>query len=115
VIHLSVLPLAYAGFAALCASMAKHQVETLGRALVLREQRALRAAGWAGLVAAYACAVVAVGWRFGSVLWVAAIMAAGLALTLNMPYRPRGAARAGGVAALTAAGLLLSATVLALA
>ncbi|MEW6390745.1 MAG: DUF3325 domain-containing protein [Pseudomonadota bacterium] len=114
-IHLAVLLLAYAGFVALCASMAKHQVETLGRTLMLREQRLLRAAGWAGLAAAYGCAVVAVGWRFGSVLWVAAIMVAGLALTLNMPYRPRGAARAGGVAALTAVGLLLLVKVLVLA
>ena len=111
-IHLSVLLLAYAGFAALCASMTKHQVETVGRALAPREQKALRAAGWAVLVAAYACAVVAAGWRFGSVLWVAAIMAGGLALTLNMPYRPRRVARAGAASALAAVVLLLAAAVL---
>lgn len=114
-IHLSVLLLAYAGFAALCASMAKHQAETLGRTLMPREQRLLRAAGWAGLAAAYGCAVVAVGWRFGSVLWVGAIMAAGLTLTLNMPYRPRGVARAGVIAALVAGGFLSAALVLAAA
>lgn len=106
-IGLSVLLLAYAGFAALCAAMTKHQLETVGRTLLPREQRGLRAAGWAVLASAYGCAVIAAGWRFGSVLWVGALMAAGLMLTLNLPYRGRWAARAGLAALPLAGGLLI--------
>ncbi|MDP1617956.1 DUF3325 family protein [Phenylobacterium sp.] len=91
--------LAYAGFAALCVSMTKHQVETVGRRLDVREQSLAKAGGAAGLAAAFACAVVAEGWRFGSVLWSGVIMLAALALALLLAYRPRTAARAAAVSA----------------
>jgi hypothetical protein len=85
--------LAYAGFAALCLSMTKHQIETVGRRLASREQSLARVCGAAGLGAAFACAVVAEGWGFGSVLWSGLIMLAALALTLLLAYRPRAATR----------------------
>ncbi|WP_300574003.1 DUF3325 domain-containing protein [Phenylobacterium sp.] len=85
--------LAYAGFAALCVSMTKHQVETVGRRLAPREQGLAKAAGASSLMAAFACTVVAEGWRFGSVLWSGLTMLAALALTLLLAYRPRTAAR----------------------
>lgn len=111
-IGLAALLFAYAGFSGICASMAKHQPELLGRKLDAPRQRQIRWAGIAGLAAAYACAVLASGWKFGSVKWVGAIMIAALALTLLIPYRPRLAAKiAPGVAfvaaMLVASGLLV--------
>lgn len=94
--------LAYAGFAALCVSMTKHQIESMGRRLAAREQSLARACGAAGLGAAFACAVVAEGWRFGSVLWCGLIMLVALALTLWLAYRPRAAARFAAVSAYVA-------------
>jgi hypothetical protein len=108
-IHLAVLLFAYAGFAAICASMAKHQADLLGRKLAGPEPVRLRLAGAAALAAAYACAVYAKGWKFGSVEWTGAIMLAALALTLALPYKPRQAAQAAPAAAFVAAMLTASA------
>ncbi len=103
--------LAFAGFAAFCVSMTKHQVETVGRRLAPREQTLAKAAGAAGLGAAFACAVLAEGWRFGPVLWSGLIMLAALGLTLLLAYRPRTAARFAAVSAYFAP-LLIAAWVL---
>lgn len=108
-IHIAVLLFAYAGFAAICASMAKHQADLLGRKLQGQEPRRLRLAGAAALAAAYACAVYAKGWKFGSVEWTGAIMLAALVLTLLIPYRPRRAGQAAPGAAFVAAMLVASA------
>lgn len=86
--HLATLLFAFAGFAALCLAMDKHQSELLGRRLARRRIRLLRCVAIATLAVAYACAVAVSGWRFGSVEWVGAIMIAALALTLLLPYRP---------------------------
>lgn len=95
-IHLAVLLFAFAGFTAICVSMAKHQPETLGRKLSPRDQLGVRAGGWAALTGAYLCAVAARGWRFGSVEWCFAIIVAALLLVaLILPYRPKLAPRAG--------------------
>ena len=107
-IGLAALLFAYAGFVGICASMAKHQPELLGRKLEAPRQKRIRWAGIAGLTAAYACAVTASGWKFGSVEWVGAIMIAALTLTLLIPYRPRLAAQAAPGAAFVAAMLLAS-------
>ncbi len=107
-IGLAALLFAYAGFAGICASMAKHQPDLLGRKLEPTRQTQIRWAGIAGLAAAYGCAVVASGWKFGSVQWVGAIVAAALAVTLLIPYRPRLAAQAAPGAAFVAAMLLAS-------
>ena len=108
-IHLAVLLFAYAGFAAICASMAKHQAELLGLKLQGPEPTRLRLAGAAALTAAFACAVFAKGWKFGPVEWCGAIMLAATALTLALPYGPRQAAQAGPGAAFVAAMLAVSA------
>ncbi len=108
-IHIAVLLFAYAGFAAICGSMAKHQVELLGRKLEGQEPRRLRLAGSASLSAAYACAAYAKGWKFGAVEWFGAIMLAAVALTLLLAYRPRRAGQAAPGAAFVAAMLLASA------
>lgn len=111
-IHLAMLLFAYAGFVGICVSMAKHQPELLGRKLEPLRQRQVRWGGAAALAAAYACAVLADGWKFGSVEWCGAISLAALTLTLAAPYRPRQAAQAGAAAALVGAMLLASALLL---
>jgi hypothetical protein len=108
-IHLATLLFAYAGFAAICLSMAKHQAEILGRKLTPAEHRRLRIGGPLALGASYASAVAASGWKFGSVLWVGAIMLAALCVTLIRPYRPRWTAPAGAGAAFVGGMLLVSA------
>lgn len=110
--HLAMLLFAYAGFVGICASMAKHQPELLGAKLEPLRQRQVRWGGAAALAAAYACAVLADGWKFGSVEWVGAISLAALTLTLVAPYRPRQAAQAGAGAAFVGAMLLASALLL---
>lgn len=112
--HIATLLFAFAGFTALCMAMTKHQPETLGRRLTLRDQTRLRLGGAAALAAAYACAVVAVGWKFGAVEWVGATMLGALALTLMLPYRPRWTVRAGIGAAGIGAMLCASAALIAL-
>lgn len=111
-IHLAALLFAYAGFVAICLSMAKHQADTLGRKLTPQEQRRLRIGGGLALGIAYASAVAASGWKFGSVLWIGAIMLAALCLTLILPYRPRWTAQAGAGAALVGGMLLASGALL---
>lgn len=114
-IHLAMLLFAYAGFVGVCVSMAKHQPELLGAKLSPARQRQARWGGSAALAAAYACAVAAGGWKFGSVEWVGAISLAALTLTLAAPYRPRQAAQAGAGAALVAAMLVASVLLLSIA
>lgn len=92
-IALAAVLFAFAGFAALCASMAKHQPELVGRRLAAREQTSMRLAGSAGLALAFACAVAAQGLGFGAVLWTGIIMLAALVLTLLLPYRPQATRR----------------------
>ncbi|SEI71522.1 Protein of unknown function [Sphingomonas sp. OV641] len=87
--HLATLLFAFAGFAALCLAMDKHQPDLIGHRLAATNVRGLRVAALAALAAAYASAAAVSGWRFGVVEWVGAIMIAALGLTLLLPYRPR--------------------------
>lgn len=87
--HLATLLFAFAGFAALCLAMDKHQPELIGHRLAATNARWLRGTATAVLAAAYASAAAISGWRFGAVEWVGAIMIAALALTLFLPYRPQ--------------------------
>jgi hypothetical protein len=80
---------AFAGFAALCLAMDKHQPELIGSRLTGTNKRLLRCSAIAVFTAAYASAVAVAGWRFGFVEWVGGIMIAALVLTLLIPYRPR--------------------------
>lgn len=100
--------LGYAGFAALCLSMEKHQMDLHGTARAgARRMRLWRWLGWSLLLIALLIASQAEGWARGPVLWLGALTAAGLPLTLGvLPYRPRWLARLvwvlGGCAALAA-------------
>ena len=87
--HLATLLFAFAGFAALCLAMDKHQPDLVGHRLAATNIRWLRGAAIAVLAAAYASAAAVSGWRFGVVEWIGAIMVAALGLTLLLPYRPR--------------------------
>jgi len=69
----------------------------------------VRLGGVLALAFAYAAAVGAGGWKFGTVEWFGAISLAALALTLLAPYRPRQAAQAGVAAAVVGAMLSASA------
>ena len=111
-IHLAALLFAYAGFVAICLSMAKHQPEILGRKLTPKEHQQLRIGGPLALGVSYASAVAASGWKFGSVLWIGAIMLAALSLTLLLPYRPKWTAPVGAGAAFVGGMLLASAALL---
>lgn len=79
---------AFAGAAALCVAMVKHQAATLGRALKVKEQTRLRWGAGALLAAAYVAASAATGWNVGPVAWTGAIILGGLSLALLLAYRP---------------------------
>lgn len=114
-IGVAALMFSYAGAAGLCAAMARHQTELVGRKLAPAEARRLRAAGSAALAAALACAMGAVGRSIGPVLWIGMVMLAGLVLTLLLPYGPQLARRTAVILGLfapltAAAGLIIAAT-----
>lgn len=109
--RLAAVLFAYAGMAALCVSMAKHQRETLDRVLKVHEQRALKMGGSILLALAYVLASLGHGWNIGPVAWVGAIILGGLAVGLALPYRPRWTPRAAGGAATLACLLVLGAIV----
>ncbi len=100
---LAPIGLAYAGMAALCLAMDRHHRQVVGRVLRPGIAGALRVVGCAALTASFAAAVTAEGWARGPVAWFGALTAAGLALVLLLPYRPRLAVGLG------LAGLLLAA------
>ncbi|MCL6711137.1 DUF3325 domain-containing protein [Pseudoxanthomonas sp. z9] len=83
--------LAYAGFAALCLSMEKHQMDLHGTARAgAGRMRQWRWLGWGLLALALLVAGQAEDWARGPVIWLGAMTAAGLSLTLGvLPYRPR--------------------------
>ncbi len=86
---LASIGLAYAGMAGLCLAMDRHHRQVVGRAARPGFALALRSAGSAALALSFAAAVAADGWAFGPVAWFGAATAAGLALILLLPYRPR--------------------------
>lgn len=114
-IHIAAFLFAFAGFTAICVSMAKHQIEAMGRKLDIREQNRIRVGGWVGLACAYACTVASGGWKFGTVAWVGTIILAAFILVVTlMPYRPRLAPRAGVAAAVVGVMLAASAALIAI-
>lgn len=90
---------AYAGMAAMCIAMAKHQRHTLDQPLTTRDQRRLRIGGGVLLAAAYLCASAGLGWNIGPVAFIGAAIVGGLAVALVLPYRPRWTPRAASGAA----------------
>lgn len=87
------LILSIAAFLSLGLSTDAHHRRRCGASPSRERRRALRSAGWLGLGAAFAPAILARGWVFGPILWVAAIMAgaaiAFLALNLVPDSRSR--------------------------
>ncbi|MEW5710408.1 MAG: DUF3325 family protein [Pseudomonadota bacterium] len=98
---------AYAGLAAFAFAMPRHLSQATGAAALPGRWRfALRGAGALLLAGSLAAAVIRDGGGLGSLLWIAALGAAGLALVLVLAYWPRLAyvsswASAGATAALT--------------
>lgn len=90
---MTVLPLilSIAAFLSLGLSTDAHHRRRFGAGPTARRRRALRSAGWLGIGAVFVPAIVARGWVFGPILWVAAIMAgAAIAfLVLNLVPDPR--------------------------
>lgn len=85
------LILSIAAFLLLGLSTDAHHRRRFGAGPTAGRRRALRSAGWVGLGAAFIPAILARGWVFGPILWVAAIMAgAAIAfLVLNLVPDPR--------------------------
>ena len=67
--HVVVFALCLAGFTGIALAVERQQEDLCGRALSASSTRLLRMAGWAGLLLAFAVAVRAQGWAFGSVAW----------------------------------------------
>ena len=67
--HVVVFALCLAGFTGIALAVERQQEELFGRALSASATRLLRIAGWTGLLMAFAVAVRAQGWAFGSVAW----------------------------------------------
>ncbi|MGQ3029308.1 MAG: DUF3325 domain-containing protein [Ferrovibrionaceae bacterium] len=86
---LALIGLAYAGLAWLCLAMDRHHRQVTGAAVGAAFARSLRLAGSVALALSFAAAVAADGWSFGPVAWFGGVTAAGLALVLQLPYRPR--------------------------
>ncbi|UBB27089.1 DUF3325 domain-containing protein [Pseudoxanthomonas beigongshangi] len=90
-VFLLLTALAYAGFAALCLSMEKHQMDLHGAARAgTGRMRQWRWLGGSLLALALLVAGQAEDWARGPVIWLGAMTAAGLSLALGvLPYRPR--------------------------
>jgi magnesium-transporting ATPase (P-type) len=94
------LLLCYAGFTALCLSMARHHADLLGRKLSARLRQWLKVSGWVLLAISLSAAVSVMNWALGLVEWFAVLMLSALLLVLLMPYRPRLALALAGVSLL---------------
>lgn len=81
--------LTYAGLASLALAMPRHHRTVFQREAPARRRLALHTAGWLLLAASVAAAFRAHGAELGTVAWLAAAAAAGLALTLVLAYAPR--------------------------
>lgn len=86
---LALIGLTYAGLAWLCLAMDRHHRQVAGGTVQPGIARLLRLAGFAALVLSFAAAIAAEGWSLGPVAWFGSLTAAGLALVLLLPYRPR--------------------------
>jgi hypothetical protein len=81
-IHILALLLCVTGFACLCAAMARHQKDFIGRKLEAGASRQLRLIGGAILLLALSIDMVGLGAGYGAVAWCGHLMvAAALVLT----------------------------------
>lgn len=81
--------LSYAGFTALCLSLDRHHHEVFNRKPGERRRLLLRLGGWLLLGLSLPAAIMASGWSFGLVEWMAGLMASASLLVWLLPYRPR--------------------------
>jgi len=87
---LALLVAAYAGFALLALSQARHWRIVIGDvALPRRRVRVLRTLGGALIALSLILALVRDGPSFGSLLWATAISVAALAVAFTLAWRPR--------------------------
>lgn len=82
------LCLSFAGLAALCLSMNRHHAQAFVGRPSRRRALSLRIAGWAGIFASFAVAVLWEGWNFGPVQWIGALSGAALLVVGLVSYRP---------------------------
>jgi len=79
-IAVALLSLSVPGMAALAFAMERHQTWLAPRWRGRNARLALRAAGITLLASALACAVVAIGWSFGVLLWLGLLTPSALAI-----------------------------------
>lgn len=96
------LALSYAGFAALCFSMGKHQRQVLRRPLAPTASVALRAVGSALLALTLLLTTESYPGSLGFVVWFGLLTAGALPLALLLPYAPRAAVATAACAPLAA-------------
>ncbi|SER83257.1 DUF3325 domain-containing protein [Sphingobium sp. YR768] len=68
-IHILAICASFLGFGCLCAAMARHQKDLLGRTLPRQAQRWLRGAGGAVLLVALATDMAELGAAYGTIAW----------------------------------------------
>lgn len=83
------LALSFAGLSALCLAMDRHHRAIFLGSPSRRRARALRVAGWCGIGAAFAAAVITADWNFGPVQWLGSLTGAALLVVGLVSYRPR--------------------------
>ncbi|GJD30217.1 hypothetical protein PMNALOAF_1461 [Methylobacterium adhaesivum] len=83
------LALSFAGLSALCLAMDRHHRAIFRVAPSRRQARALRGAGWCGIAASFAAAVILADWNFGPVQWLGSLTGAALLVVGLVSYRPR--------------------------
>jgi hypothetical protein len=107
VIGYALFPLAaFAGFAALCASMLRHCTQVFGRKIAPRTALTLRIAAVALLAIAWMACVRCWGVAMGSMAWICILPVAAIAVVACLTWSPRNWLRVGGMGA-TAISLLL--------
>lgn len=82
------LILATLGFALFGLATHEHHRKRLGKPLDPVLALRMRAGAWAALTAAFPCAVVALGWVFGPILWVALLMMGAGMVFLALNFLP---------------------------
>jgi hypothetical protein len=83
--------LAYCGLGAISSTMDRHCGHWYGRGSEPSNRSRLRMTllGWSGIAASFVAAVASDGWHIGPVLWLGALTASALVLTLLLHYAPR--------------------------
>ena len=96
------LALSYAGFAALCFSMEKHQRQVLRHALAPHTSVALRAVGSALLALTLLLCTENYPGSLGFIMWFGLLTVGALPLAFLLPYAPRAAVAAAACAPVAA-------------